>query len=238
MNQKLLPIEFIDKRRKYILFKNDCGVSDVSRWGGVYESYVFDFIKENINIEGANVVDVGANLGFHSIEFAEMVGNGGMVYSFEPQRLIFYQLCGNILLNGMDNVFCHNCCLGAQAGQIELENPDYYSEKTINIGDTHTDRFTAGRKEICKINTLDSFSLKNVRIIKIDVQGYESYVLDGAMETIKAFKPFLFLEIDPIHLSFYGIDKSEIFNKLEAMGYTIKKLHDADHIVDYVAIPK
>jgi hypothetical protein len=41
-----LPIEYVDIRKKYILFKNDCGVTDMTRRGGIYEHYIFDYIRE------------------------------------------------------------------------------------------------------------------------------------------------------------------------------------------------
>ena len=40
-----LPIEYVKNRKEYILFKNDCGVSDMTRRGGIYEHYIFDYIK-------------------------------------------------------------------------------------------------------------------------------------------------------------------------------------------------
>ena len=46
-----LPIEYVEQRKKYILFKNDCGVTDMARNGGIYEHYIFDYIKDNIDEE-------------------------------------------------------------------------------------------------------------------------------------------------------------------------------------------
>ena len=47
-----LPTEYIETRKEYILFKNDCGVSDMTRRGGIYEHYIFDYIRDNIDIKG------------------------------------------------------------------------------------------------------------------------------------------------------------------------------------------
>ena len=88
---KRLPTEYIETRKEYILFKNDCGVSDMARNGGIYEHYIFDYIKNNIDIKGKTIIDIGANFGFHTLEFADLVGEYGKVISFEPQKLIYYQ---------------------------------------------------------------------------------------------------------------------------------------------------
>jgi FkbM family methyltransferase len=237
MEDRILPTEFVDKRRKYILFRNDCGVSDIARWGGIYEKYLFDYIRGNIDVKGKNIVDIGANFGFHSLEFAEMVGSSGKVYSFEPQRLVYYQLCGNVIVNGLGNVICHNVGLGSKEEVSELENQDYYSGKTINIGDTHTSRFTGNGKELVQIRTLDSYELENVSVIKIDVQGYEPFVLDGGRETILRNKPYIFIEIEPPQLEIYDFSPSDVFRRLEELGYTVQKILDAPHLFDYVAIP-
>ena len=103
-----LPIEIVDTRKKYVLFKNDCGVTDMARRGGVYEHYIFDYIKNNLKVEGKTIIDIGANFGFHSMEFADLVGETGKVVSFEPQRLVYYQQLSNTNINKYDNITNYN----------------------------------------------------------------------------------------------------------------------------------
>lgn len=237
MKTRHLPIEYINTRKPYILFKNDCGVSDIARWGGIYEPYIFEYIIKNFNVSGKTIIDIGANFGFHSLEFSEMVGDQGKVYSFEPQRLVYYQLCGNVILNGLDNVYCYNVGLGDKEGVLELENQNYYSTEKINIGDTHTDRFTHIGKEKVEMKTLDFYNLSDVIAIKLDVQGYELYVINGMVETISKNRPYIFLEIDLAQLQIYGLNQDSVMSRLSELGYVIEKLSDAQHIVDYVAIP-
>lgn len=237
MKTRHLPTEYVSKRKQYILFQNDCGVTDIARWGGIYEPYIFDYINKNLKVENTNIVDIGANFGFHSLEFSEMVGDSGKVYAFEPQRLIYYQLCGNVILNGLDNVYCYNTCLGDKESTVELENPNYYSKEKINIGDTHTDKFTHSGKELATVKTLDSFNLSNVSVIKLDVQGYELYVINGMVDTITKNKPHIFIEIDIVHLAFYGLTEQSIFSRLNELDYSVERMSQDKHIVDYVAIP-
>jgi FkbM family methyltransferase len=236
MKTKILPIEFVSTRKKYVLFKNDCGVTDVVRNGGIYENYIFDFIKDNIKVEGKNIIDIGANLGFHSLEFADLVGDTGIVYAFEPQRLIYYQLCSNIILNGYDNIYAYNVALGDRNEVVLIENADYYSNETINIGNAHINAFTNNHNNKTQLVKLDDYNFKDISIIKIDVQGYEPYVIDGAVNTIIQNQPFIFIEVEYPQLQVYGFTVDDVFNRLVKLGYTIKKIKNETNIVDYVGI--
>jgi FkbM family methyltransferase len=237
MSTVKLPIECVETRKKYILFKNDCGVSDHARWGSVYESYTYDYIKKHIHTTNTNIIDIGANFGFHTLEFADLVGNG-KVFSFEPQLLVYYQLCGNIILNGLSNVVAKNIGLGDTATTLKMQNPNYFSESKINIGDSHLDCIIEENFNEVDVRTLDSFNIENVSVIKIDVQGFEPKVLDGAKETIEKNKPHIFIEIEPPQLALYGYTPEDIFNRLDNMNYTFEKTMDSPHLFDYVAFPK
>ena len=68
------------------------------------------------------IIDIGANNGHFTVEFAQYVGDNGKVHSFEPQRIIFQQLCGNVFLNGLDNVYTYNVALGDKVGITYVEN--------------------------------------------------------------------------------------------------------------------
>lgn len=234
---KSLPTEIVSSRKKYVLFKNDCGVTDVARKGGIYEPHIFDFIRYNLKVESKNIIDVGANFGFHSLEFADMVGNSGTVYAFEPQRLIYYQLCANIIINGYDNINAYNVAIGDRSDSVLIENPDYYSSETINIGNSHINAYTDNHNNVVKLKKLDDYNFNNVHVIKIDVQGYEPYVIRGATNTIKQNQPFIFIEIEPPQLQIYGFTETDVFNELSKLGYSLKKIKNETHIVDYIAIP-
>jgi FkbM family methyltransferase len=234
-----LPTEYVEARdKKYILFKNDCGVTDITRKGGVYEHYIFDYIKEKLNVEGTTIIDVGANFGFHTLQFRDLVGESGQVISFEPQKIVYYQLCGNIVLNGHNNITAYNIALSDEVNVLKMENLQYHSEGDINIGNAHLDACYDNGYNLVNVNTLDSFNFENVSVLKIDVQGYEPKVLDGAKETILKNKPVIFIEVEAPQLIIYGWKEEDIFNRLESLGYKYEKVIDAAHLVDYVSTPK
>lgn len=128
----------VPANRKYILFPKDNAVSSSLIDGRTYEPYMFKFISDNlIDLEDSEIVDIGANNGHFTIEFAHYVGDNGRVYSFEPQRIIFQQLCGNVFLNGLDNVYCYNTAVGDMDGITTIETPNYFNDGDVNFGDVH-----------------------------------------------------------------------------------------------------
>lgn len=228
-----LPVEIVENRKKYILFKNDDGVSVVARNGWIFEYFMFDYCRNNNDLSGTTVIDIGSNLGFNSLEFADLVGPSGQVHSYEPQRLIYYQLCGNIIINGYNNIFAHNLALGDVEEVVKVENQNYFSETKINIGNSHINAYMDNGSNTVNCVCLDSFKLTNVSVIKIDVQGYEAKVLDGGKNTILENRPIIFIEIEPFQLGIYGFKDQDIFNRFDSMNYSYKNLQN----YDWVAVP-
>jgi FkbM family methyltransferase len=234
MMKKQLPTEYVNTRREYIIFKNDCGVTDHVRNGTVYESHIFQYIQNNLNVAGTTIIDIGGNLGFHTLEFADMVGPDGEVFSFEPQKLIYYQLCGNVILNGFKNVTTYNVALSDENTTLKMENLQYTSEKTINIGNAHLNAWTHSGYNLVEVKKLDDYTFhKPVSIIKIDVQGHEPNVLDGAINTINIHRPIIFVEIEQDQLSIYGKNEEDVVSRLRNLNYELRKLG----VVDYAALP-
>jgi FkbM family methyltransferase len=232
-----LPIEIVNGfHNRMMLFKNDCGLSDVIRGGGLYESYIFDWIqKNNIKTEGTRIIDVGANVGNHTLEFAHLVGETGQVYAFEAQRIVYYMLCGNIAMNGFENIHAFNFAIGDQNDTIvSIETPDFHSKETINVGSMHVKKRISLGDSIAEVRTVDSFGLDNTSIMKIDVEGFEPFVLDGAKDTILNCKPIIFIEIWDANLNFHGFTPGDVYDRLDDLGYDCHNLAG----IDFVAVPR
>lgn len=146
---------------------------------------------------GQIVLDVGANIGAHTVLFAQLAGPMGRVYAFEPQRLIFQQLCANIALNTLSNVYCYQMGLSSHPCNMVVPPIDY--NKLGNFGLVSLTEDGVG--ESVPINTIDSFQLAACHFIKIDVEGMEKEVLSGATQTIKKFRPIIYAENDRPELS-------------------------------------
>jgi len=169
-------------------------------------------LMEQLVPEGSVVCEVGANFGAHTVNFAKLVGSSGAVFAFEPQRLVFQALCGNMALNGLANVWCHHLAVGNKKGHITVPPIDY--ENAANIGGLSLT--TGGPGERVELVRLDDFlEVNSLQLIKIDVEGMEQAVLEGAHDLIAKYRPALYVEND-------RIPKSEsLIRHVQGLGYRL-----------------
>lgn len=144
---------------------------------------------------GDTVVDVGANIGAHTVPFSRMVGREGLVHAFEPQPFIFYTLCGNVAINSLYNVIPHNAAVGAENGQLAVPELDYDGEANFGGYEAMSPARTRRQFRVPMVK-LDNLNLTKCNLIKSDVEGMEHQVLSGAQETIKKCRPILYIEDD------------------------------------------
>jgi FkbM family methyltransferase len=141
---------------------------------------------------GMTVVDAGANIGAHTLFFASVVGADGRVFAFEPQRALYQILCGNVAFNLQTNVVAVQAGLGAEEGTITVPKIDY--GRGGNFGGVALGKYEGG--EEVPLRKLDSYALTSCHLIKIDVEGMEKAVLEGARATLERQKPLLYVEND------------------------------------------
>jgi FkbM family methyltransferase len=157
-------------------------------------------------VPGSIVIEVGANIGAHTVGLARLVGPQGRVLAFEPQRLPFQVLCANVALNSLDNVDCFWAAAGRQDGFIQV--PDLDPRKEYNFGGVTLVGSRGGTRVTCV--TLDQYvTLPKVDLVKIDVEGMEAEVLGGGERLLRQFKPVLYVEND-------RLEKSEALMRLIA----------------------
>jgi FkbM family methyltransferase len=139
---------------------------------------------------GFVILDVGAYIGTHSVSFAKLVQPCGFVFSFEPQRIAFEFLSANIILNNLTNIFPMHAAVSDTNGEIMVPviNPASQSNTAAFKISGHT------MGDAVKQVTIDSLGFGSCHMIKIDVEGMESNVIAGAQNTIRQFRPVLFLE--------------------------------------------
>jgi FkbM family methyltransferase len=147
---------------------------------------------QQVVTKGMLVVEVGANIGAHTVELARMIGRSGQLHAFEPQRLVFQNLCANIALNQLTNVFAYQMALGESAGTILV--PPMDPSAGFNNGGEALVGVDAG--ESVPLSMLDMLDLPACHFIKADVEGMEVEVIKGALSTIERFRPLLFVEND------------------------------------------
>jgi len=160
---------------------------------------------------GNVVVEAGANFGAHTVAMAQMVGPQGAIYAFEPQRLVYQVLTANIALNSLPNVFTMHAGLGAQDGSVRV--PILDPAHGHNFGGFSIGGHPHG--EEVPLLTVDSMRLAQCRMIKVDVEGMEYEVLEGARETIARLRPVLYVENDRPDLS------PRLISLIQAMDYRL-----------------
>lgn len=168
---------------------------------------------------GMTFLDIGANIGNHSLYFASIL-KAGEVYSFEPMEFTYSILKKNISLNGLENtVTLFNCGLGSSTTKARIILDGV---KSNNLGSTALSESVEGTIEIRR---LDYFEFpEKIDFIKIDVERMESQVLTGARETILRDKPILWIEI-------FEDKYKEVSKILEDFGYEQTEILSADNYI-------
>lgn len=134
-------------------------------------------------------VEAGANIGTIAVPMARHVGPQGRVILFEPQRLTYHLLCGNLALNELDNAYAHQVAVGAAPGVTRVDACSYgerFNYGSVRVGVTDGDPIN--------IVTVDSLALPRLNLLMADVEGFEEAVLRGAAQTIARHRPAFYLE--------------------------------------------
>jgi len=186
---------------------------------GDYEAYLKKIFKRLIKPNNV-ILDIGANIGFHTLYFAELTGTNGKVIAFEPIPHNFAALENNISLNNFPQIVMINKALGNTNSQMNI----HINEQAQNPGAFNL--FEDGVKNtIIECTKGDDYlqenNIKKVDFIKIDVEGFELEVLKGLAETIKLFNPIIIFEYDYNYQSKLNNDPTIIFNYLKTLSYNL-----------------
>lgn len=164
------------------------------------------------------VVEVGANMGIHTVPLAQVLQEEGrQLVAFEPQPIVFQQLCANVALSGLINVTAWPFACGEVQGVVTFPRPNYL--KPGNFGGIPMSIFapngTDPNVQAPCIKLDDMLQYERVGLLKIDVEGFELHVLKGGGALIKRSRPLLYLENDP------GGGSQELIEWLWAAGYNL-----------------
>lgn len=200
-------------------FKIQC---NPSTWIGAKITYTGNYepalkkVFRSVIKKGDHILDIGANIGFHTLYFAELVGPGGTVTAFEPVPQNFEALIANIALNDFKNIVVKNIALG-----IANETFTIKADKNSNNPGTYNLFDKQGDVSIeCRIGDEVVLDKEKIDFIKIDVEGYESFVIEGLIKTIKKHKPIIIFEYDKSYHQKTGLSEDYIFSMLKELGYS------------------
>jgi FkbM family methyltransferase len=169
---------------------------------GEYSELEFEFLRVLLKFPGL-VIEVGANMGALTIPLAaELARQGRELLVFEPQPVIFQQLCANLALNGLMNVKALPYACGSENGAVSFAVPDYRSLGNFGSTEMRSAPPAASRSERVQCVRLDDLvGPAEVGVMKIDVEGFELDVLKGCVGILERSKPVLYVENDRLERS-------------------------------------
>lgn len=184
--------------------------------------------------ENSIALDIGANFGTYSLAMAKALeGKGGKVYSFEAQRIIFYMLCGSIVVNSIENCFPYFNCVGNSNEPVDIPKFNYWESMnfgSIEFGEGQQSEPLSQQRgestEKVPQISIDELNLERIVYMKIDVEGMELSVLNGALKSIETSKPVIQIEV-------LKTNPRNIVNFLRPFGYKIYIIEG-----DLICIPK
>jgi FkbM family methyltransferase len=174
--------------------------------------------------DGVTAVDCGANIGVHTVEWANRMNGWGQVIAIEAQERVFYALAGNITINNCFNARAVHAAVAAKLGTMQIPTPDYLTpgsfgslelrkRDSVEFIGQQID-YSDEKGSTIKIITLDSLELARIDLIKIDVEGMELEALEGAATSLTRCRPVLIVES-------IKTDKGRLRETLEKLGYRL-----------------
>jgi len=197
------------------------GVDSVIYKDGVWEPEIVYLIKKHLPPRGT-FVDIGANIGFHSLIASAVTGPDGNVLAFEPLPRLQQQMQKSIESNNFSNIVIKPVALGMSYGSANLslveENIGASSIQDVSIDRVVSDIVTV------PVRTLDSYreELSRIDLVKIDIEGTEYEALRGGEKILLKFKPVIILEFSPhVYEKDFTGKSLVLYEYLKGLGYTI-----------------
>ena len=157
---------------------------------------------------GGLAVEAGANIGTIAVPLAKHLGPEGCLIAFEPQRLTYQLLCGNLALNEIANTRALQKAVGDRVGETKVQAVSY--GENFNYGSVQVG---VAEGETVELVTIDSLNLSRLDLLIADVEGYEEAVLIGAEQSIHRFHPSLYLENN------IRAKSPDLLSRLFSLGY-------------------
>ncbi len=209
------------------LFLNKKGLALSISHYGTYEKLEAKIMEEKIKV-GNITVDVGANIGLHTLNMARIVGNTGRVFAFEPDPSNFEILEKNVKINNYQNIILEQKAVGDKHGRTTL----YQSDNPGNHRLFPLTKQAKGQIQV-ELTSLDKYFIDSnlankINFIKIDVEGFEFSVLKGMKNILKNNKKIKILfenmQINTIQAGFTPI---KVLNYLTSYDFKLFCLDDS-----------
>ncbi len=228
------------KYGKMSYLHNDYAFTDALKHKKIFEEDLIEKYLTNIIKNSSTILDIGAHCGSHSLIYAKM-NPDCKIFSYEPQKCMYDILNINLKQNNISNVLTFNFALGNKKCDAHMEDKvldGINTNKKLN----NNDKFNIGGLQIgtggesIKIERLDDQTFPNkIDYIKIDVEGFENFVIDGGINLITKDQPIIFFEHNhkcvTAHMNGYYVPTQiDIIITLKNMNYNIKEIENQNFI--------
>lgn len=218
---------------RFLVLTNDTAIPTAILNEGAWAPRDIDVFRRFVK-PGDAVLDIGANFGHHSVVFAELVGVEGLVVAIEAQKVMYQLLNANCVINAKPNIVPVHVAASDHEHEVTLYPVNYAGETNFGSLGVNPDptKYSSGRVgEIVKAVRMDDLlericPERRITFIKIDVQSYEKYVLEGLTRTLEQHRPAIFLEISPYWMQRAGYDYRDTYKLLLGLGYSIEHMRD------------
>ena len=206
---------------------------------------LLDSRKKNYGT-GVVALDCGANIGAHTIEWAQFMHGWGEVLAFEAQERIFYALAGNITMNNCFNARAIWAAVGSATGSIGVPVPDYFKPSSfgsLEIEKKDTTEFIGQEIDYSENKTqqthmvaIDDLNLQRLDFVKIDIEGMEMAALNGGIHSIGKFKPQMMIETIKSNELEIRTFLTNWDYKFFPLGLGILAVHQSDPVLPEIAV--
>lgn len=183
---------------------------------GTWDRIVQDCLQQLLK-PGDTFLDVGANIGYFSMLASKIVGESGTVVSFEPSARALTRLTLHGCMNRCRNLLVCSHAVGEVAGRAALN-----WASAANIGGSTINRGTGAHVEQIFVRRLDDvceeLSLKP-RLIKMDIEGFEMYALEGARQMLQQYHPNVICELTGAFLKDHGQSSESLVRFMAELNY-------------------
>jgi FkbM family methyltransferase len=210
---------------------------------GRFERATFRRYRRHVK-PGSIVLDIGANIGAHTLPLALLAGPQGRVFAFEPTGYAYSKLTANIACNPQleARIRTEQMMLTAsdteQIPETVASSWPLFSDPARHALHRGVSKSTAG----ARTGTLDMYvrehSIERVDFVKLDVDGHECSVLAGALRTLQRCTPVIAFEIAPYALEEHGGSLGELMGQLTSLGYLLVNEGDDTPLPDAVTLGK
>jgi FkbM family methyltransferase len=204
-------------------------------------SFILELRRKHFGAD-VMVVDCGANIGTHTVCWSTHMTGWGSVIAIEAQERLYYALAGNVAINNCFNARVIHAAVGGRNGMMKMPNPDYFVPtsfgsleiKPLKNPEAIGQSIDYADTKLVPVDaiTIDSLALKRLDLLKVDVEGMECEVLQGAKRTIRQSLPVIMVE----HIKAGGDEIGAFLNHygyhMMKLGLNILAIHPTDKTIE------